>query len=621
MSFGASIQAVFGADTGPLAKGSADADGIVSGFAGKAGSALNALGLTIGAGAILGFFKSVIDKGGALQDLSDRLGVSTDELQSFDFAVRQAGGTTEQANMTWDKSRKALDSLAAGQESAVKQFAAIGLGAADFVGLDLPQALEKISKGYSENVESAGAYDAITDILGSKSAPQLNAVLLRLGSEGFGSLNKAAKDAGQVIDKEAIARLDEFGDRADALKGRLTSWGASLFNSVGMVAEGLGMLAAEAVNKFDGIKTAINETDWVATKAVAAIAKIAPAMNESAESAKRRKEISAEQLALDKFLEKSALAQLEPVQRMEALRKEINAHSVVLAASTSDELITIKEKHKLAELSAELTKLAASEQKKFTAATRLSKEEELELVRLTMKAATGLTGEEARRLDILRLQQEQKAIQFEFDQTLKNGTEDLTAQEKTHLKELIKQKDTVDSQIKAKQALIDAAHVHADAEGEVGDELDEQEESLKRLVAARKEEEARGAIGRTGKGYSQQSTTALEGVRDRLNSQLSEISAGSGRAYRDVDQGQDYGGFLVAQLYKGELENVEKELASRKNVAAYAARYGSAAATYKFGDDLAQRALSEISSTAARTTTAVEGIANALKAAGFKTGL
>lgn len=467
MAFGSSIQATFGADTAPLAKGAVDAENIVTGFGSKATAALGALGITLGAGAIAGFFKSVIEKGGALQDLSDRLGVGTDELQAFDFMVRQAGGSTEQANATWDKSRKALDSLAAGQDTAVKQFAALGLKASDFIGLNLPQSLEKITRAYAENADAAGTYDAITDILGTKSAPQLNTVLLKLAAEGFPAFVGAAKAAGQVMESDAIARMDEFGDRIDALKGRLTSWGAVAFNVFGRITDGLGAVGAMALNAFDGLETSINRTDFVAEKADAAVKKILPALTQTTEQLKAQKDIAEQRAKWDEMIAKAALDQLEPAGKLLELKRRIQEQADLAVKAGSDELEYQKAMNKGAEYALEYRKLDTAERKKVTDAMRLDKETELEYARLVVKSAQGLTYEEGQRLEALKLQQAVQKNEYETKGLLSKGVENLTLADKARLAELFKQKDNLTEQIALKKKLTTATETQAVAEEKV----------------------------------------------------------------------------------------------------------------------------------------------------------
>ena len=180
---------------------------------GKFGRSVSTLLPVISAGAVTGFFKTILQDAGALQDLSDRLDVSTDSLQAFNFAVTQAGGKTEDAAIMWDRARKSVDALVSGMPEAAKQFEAIGLSAKDFVGLNMEQSLEKIARAYRENSEAAGAYNAVTDILGTKTAPRLLVALNQLASDGFDGLTKSAKSSMQVMDSEVIAKLDDFGDR------------------------------------------------------------------------------------------------------------------------------------------------------------------------------------------------------------------------------------------------------------------------------------------------------------------------------------------------------------------------------------------------------------------------
>ena len=148
------------------------------GVANKFQQVLGTIGLGVSAGAVIGFFKDVFEKSGAIADLADRLTVSTDALQAFQFAARQAGANSEQVTQVFDKARKSIDELASGNTAAAETFGRIGLRAKDFIGLNLEQGLELIARGYRSNVSEAGAYDAVTDILGTKSAPKLNSASL-----------------------------------------------------------------------------------------------------------------------------------------------------------------------------------------------------------------------------------------------------------------------------------------------------------------------------------------------------------------------------------------------------------------------------------------------------------
>jgi hypothetical protein len=166
--------------------------------------------------------------------------------------VTQAGGKTEDATKTWDKARQSVDALVSGSESMEKSFKAIGLSAADFVDLNMEQSLEKIARAYKDNEQVAGAYDAVTEILGSKTLPKVMLGLERLANEGFPNLTKSAKDSMQVMDKDVIAKLDDFGDRMARIGGGLKSLGAEAAGLVFGIADVAGFLAAGTVGALKG---------------------------------------------------------------------------------------------------------------------------------------------------------------------------------------------------------------------------------------------------------------------------------------------------------------------------------------------------------------------------------
>jgi hypothetical protein len=268
-----SITAFFGGDTSGLEKAVDRATTVVGSFQ----SALGKIGLTIGAAAVVGFFKSVIDHAGKLNDLSESTGASTDAIQGFSHAVRLAGGQVEDAGRVLQNVRNKVDELAIGNKEATKSFAQLGLSQKDLVGIPLEQALEKIAKAYVANKDQAGAYSGLIDIVGNKSA-KLMAVLEDLGANGFGTLEARARDAGQMIEGQLIRQLDEAGDRLEEMKGRLIVGGSEVLGFFDKVAQGLGAMAAVVVNWSEGIDTAHAKGAVSAQKAEAAIVKVTEAI-------------------------------------------------------------------------------------------------------------------------------------------------------------------------------------------------------------------------------------------------------------------------------------------------------------------------------------------------------
>lgn len=250
-SFNESIVAYFGGDTSGLEKAVIKAEGVVGGFQ----SALGKIGVTLGTAAVLGFFKNVLDQVGRIDDLSKSLGLSTDAVQTFEFALVKAGGKAQDIQKLFQNVNRSLDELAVGNENTAESFRRLGLSQEELAGIPLEQALEKISAGYVENRKEAGAYSALIKIVGADSA-KLMGILEDLGTNGFGKLKADAEDAGLLIKEDTIARLDELGDRIATVGKGIVRLGAELLALGTKASDGLGALAAVAVNYVTGIETA-----------------------------------------------------------------------------------------------------------------------------------------------------------------------------------------------------------------------------------------------------------------------------------------------------------------------------------------------------------------------------
>jgi hypothetical protein len=261
---------------------------------GKFGRSIGTLLPALSAGAVSGFFKNILEEAGALQDLSDRLSVSTDSLQAFNFAVTQAGGKTEDATKAWDKARQSVDALVGGSDEMAKKFQAIGLSAEDFINLNLEQSLEKIARAYVENKDVAGAYDAVADILGSKTLPKVMVGLEQLANDGFPALSASARQAMQVMDAEVIAKLDDFGDRMARIWTAIKTGGSEVAGVVFKLGDALGTVAAGVVGLFKGWDISAAGEALNPTKAVDGMKKVTTEMELALASVKNQQKAEKE---------------------------------------------------------------------------------------------------------------------------------------------------------------------------------------------------------------------------------------------------------------------------------------------------------------------------------------
>jgi hypothetical protein len=590
MAIGAAIIAQFGGDVTGIRGSAQAAEAVVSGFSSNVTKVMSALGVTLSVGAVVGFFKTIIDRAGALQDLSDQLGVSTDALQAFDYRVRMSGATTEQANGMWERAKKSLDSLAAGGESAAEQFAAIGLSAKDFVGLSLDQALQKIAEGYAASSTHAGAYEALTDILGSRSAPKLNNVLLQLAAEGFPQFIAAAKQAGQVMDEDGIERIDELNDRYEELSGRLWTGGLEIWTFFDKVAQKFGGAAAAALNMIDLIETDFSALPKNSERTVTALSALEPALVKTTEQLKRQKELTEASAKFEDIIAKGLRDQETPAAKLAELKRQMALAAAEAVAAGDDELKMQLAMNKQAELAVEYRRTAAVEKKKEIEATRLSHDEEIEWAKLELKALRGIGLEETYRLEQLRLIRDEKQVQYKIDQLMAKGVQNLTTAEKTVLDQLFRQKETLAQQITAKQQLIDGARAQVVEEKKVTDELWRQV-----------------SITRVGTPYESQSTAALSGVAQRLRNQLAEIKSQPGYGTNPLIKMLSEGPMLA------ELAAVEKELSQRRAVASWIAKNDEESARRRYGDDIVDRSLRDTADASTRSAVASENLLDYLR--------
>ncbi len=596
---------------------------------GKFSQAFNAIGVGVGAAAVIGFFKSVTDRGGELQDLSDRLGVNTDHLQAFDFAVRQAGGSSAQANMVWDKSRKAFDELAIGSKTAVDNFAALGLSAKSFDGLGLADALALTAKGYAENADKAGAYEAMMEITGAKSGPALNAVLLQLGSEGFPALLAALDASGNKMEKDTIRQLDQLGDAAEKNKMKLVAIGASFMGFILSIGEGIGALAGNAVNLVQGLDMSTLEQS--AQKAEVAVKALTPAV----ERLTKEGEKQVEQAIQKDFAENAGLARTE---RINLLKKNQASTEAILANASLDSysrdvmIVGLAETKKL--IGQEETKLSADRLKhQAQMESMTAKEIEDKMKLLPISQQLGLlkaseAGWSAVIADSSGTVEQNEHAQLEREKVrdkmrdlrgakIKEETElatlllkpaaDLTEVEKLRLEVLTGV--TTQRQLDAEQAQLTAGLIAGsltEAEkGRLAVLMGITVEGKKQLEDSKEMVKIWGAITRTGKGYDQQSDTSLGGVIARLESQIHQmeisnfgVAGGVGGKGKPAEQ----------YLLESELFNAKKELAERQKVQNYADQFGEDKTRARYGDSLTDKALRDWTDQQTATTLAVQDI-------------
>jgi hypothetical protein len=207
-----------------------------------------------GAAAVTAFVKSIIETGGHIKDLSDRLGVGTDEVQEFGLAAQLGGQDAEIFARAIEKIRVAMVKGADKGENPLSVFGITmqQLKSGDAVGI-----LRQLAVQLENFAGSAEQTKALMDVFGAKGAGAVVNMLREL---------KNAKDELKFT-REEIEKLDRAGDSLIKLWGRLKVLGASLFihPDAPLQKGGMALASAGLPDGLDGVEAA--KTAEIAAKA------------------------------------------------------------------------------------------------------------------------------------------------------------------------------------------------------------------------------------------------------------------------------------------------------------------------------------------------------------------
>lgn len=199
------------------------------------GSADGSIGITsagiVGAiGAIVTAAKALVDamieaaeSADEINTLSVQLGLTTDDIQELQYAASLVDVELSDLQTAANKTVSAMRQASEGNEEYVKTFRRLGVQIRDNDGSlrnyndVLYDLLEAVGK---ERDETQKAIDA--QLLFGKSWQSLNPIL-RDGGENLKKIRQEAHEAGAVIQKDGIDRLNELNDTIDRIKKQLKS--------------------------------------------------------------------------------------------------------------------------------------------------------------------------------------------------------------------------------------------------------------------------------------------------------------------------------------------------------------------------------------------------------------
>jgi hypothetical protein len=169
-----------------------------------------------------GFIKGAIDAADALNDLSERTGIATDELSRLQYAAQMADVSNESLSGAISKLSRGMSEAAQGTGTANDAFKAMGVSIKDANGNmrsadEMLKVLADRFATYQDGVEKSALAQAIFGKSGAEMITFLN-----LGSKGMADMGAEAERLGLVVMPDVAARAGEFNDNLDKLKGAAT---------------------------------------------------------------------------------------------------------------------------------------------------------------------------------------------------------------------------------------------------------------------------------------------------------------------------------------------------------------------------------------------------------------
>lgn len=168
-----------------------------------------------------GLVQQTAEAGGKLDDLSQQLGVSAENLQRLGHAATMNGSDLDTVSGSLQKLAMNADAASKGSKEQAAAFRKVGLNAKDVAAgvVPLDDALAQIADHLAAMPDGAAKSNLAIDLLGKSAGPLIP--LLNGGADGIRRLGDELEASGGLIRNDAVASLAEFGDEQDALRRQL----------------------------------------------------------------------------------------------------------------------------------------------------------------------------------------------------------------------------------------------------------------------------------------------------------------------------------------------------------------------------------------------------------------
>lgn len=150
---------------------------------------------------------------GELSDNAEKVAMSAETLQSWQYAAKMVGFENEQLVKTMEKQQKAFSNAKTGSQSLIDSYAAIGV---DISKINRSEDAFEVTISALAECHDETLRNAIANDIFGKSYADL-APLLNMGADGISKMRQEAYDLGLVVSNDAVAAGDEFADTIDTI--------------------------------------------------------------------------------------------------------------------------------------------------------------------------------------------------------------------------------------------------------------------------------------------------------------------------------------------------------------------------------------------------------------------
>ncbi len=224
MSDRARITTVFDADTAPLKGGMKEVEGKAKGMADVFKGVGAAIAGAFAVRAIVNFGVSLLKAADDADNLSKRLGIGVESVQSLTRVAKESGlamGDFEAAILRLQRSQADAQT---GSKELQKAFGAMGISMDEIGRLNTEQLFDRVSQALRDNAGNADVVSAAYDILGRSGGRLVSTMQDIAGKGGLQAVNEEMIKLGLISSKAVIQSLDEMELTLDRSKARIGTY-------------------------------------------------------------------------------------------------------------------------------------------------------------------------------------------------------------------------------------------------------------------------------------------------------------------------------------------------------------------------------------------------------------